>query len=323
MAASLLLPVKELESILTDTSKPMGIRFRALFTLRNIASDEAIDALNSGFQDSSALLKHELAYVMGQMQNPHAIPYLTKVLENPEEDCMVRHEAGEALGALGDADVLPVLQRFATDPAPEVAETCSLAVDFVQWKIQQKAKQESRQAAAAAAAEGTAEGAPAEGAPAEPLFDSVDPAPPFRKPKTVEQLRACLLNQELPLFKRYRAMFALRNENSEPAVQALVAGFADPSALFRHEIAFVLGQMQHSAAIEALTAVLKTPTEHKMVRHEAAEAIGAIAEGESKDMLSGFLGDTEPAVSESCIVALDLINYYQSDELNYVLTKAH
>lgn len=46
----------------------------------------------SGFSDSSALLKHELAYVLGQINNPSAIPTLTAVLENMEEDPMVRHE---------------------------------------------------------------------------------------------------------------------------------------------------------------------------------------------------------------------------------------
>lgn len=34
------------------------------------------------FSDNSALLKHELAYCLGQMQNKTAVPYLVEVLED-------------------------------------------------------------------------------------------------------------------------------------------------------------------------------------------------------------------------------------------------
>jgi deoxyhypusine monooxygenase len=45
-----------------------------------------------GFQDESALLKHELAYCLGQMKDTSALPILGTVLENKSEDPMVRHE---------------------------------------------------------------------------------------------------------------------------------------------------------------------------------------------------------------------------------------
>lgn len=54
-------------------------------------------------------------------------------------------------------------------------------------------------------------------------YCSVDPAPPAVK-KSVAELRLSLLNETLPLFERYRAMFALRNLGSEEAVLALGAG---------------------------------------------------------------------------------------------------
>ncbi len=47
---------------------------------------------------------------------------------------------------------------------------------------------------------------------------SEDPAPPFEKEKDVVELRTILLNPELPLFERYRAMFSLRNLGGEEAV---------------------------------------------------------------------------------------------------------
>lgn len=46
---------------------------------------------------------------------------------------MVRHEAGEALGAIGDKSVLELLKKYSEDPLPEVAETCQLAYQRIEW----------------------------------------------------------------------------------------------------------------------------------------------------------------------------------------------
>ena len=81
--------------ILNDTSKPLKERFRALFTLRNLGGEDSIDIIAQGFRDSSALLKHELAYCLGQMQDTYAIPVLLNVLEDRSQEAMVRHEAGK------------------------------------------------------------------------------------------------------------------------------------------------------------------------------------------------------------------------------------
>ena len=47
-----------------------------------------------GFSDDSALLKHELAYCLGQIKNEAALPVLETVLRDKAEDPMVRHEVG-------------------------------------------------------------------------------------------------------------------------------------------------------------------------------------------------------------------------------------
>jgi deoxyhypusine monooxygenase len=75
-------------------------------------------------------------------------------------------------------------------------------------------------------------------------YTSVDPAPPISgllagkvgtaTKSSVEELRSNLLETQLPLFERYRAMFALRNIGSPVAVDALAAGFSDESALFKY-----------------------------------------------------------------------------------------
>ena len=95
------------------------------------------------------------------------------------------------------------------------------------------------------------------------------------------------------------------------------AGLKCKSALFRHEVAYVLGQMQHGACIPELTAALADPAEHAMVRHECAEALGAIAQEGCLQRLAGFLGDGERVVRESCQVALDMAAHEASGEFQY------
>jgi deoxyhypusine monooxygenase len=131
-------------SITTETT-PLPVRFRALFSLKHVAATNpptspeslaAIDAIAAGFASPSALLKHELAYCLGQTANDAAIPYLTAVLEDTGEDAMCRHEAAEALGALGDVASLEVLKRFRDRVGEEVVvtETCELAVERIEWE---------------------------------------------------------------------------------------------------------------------------------------------------------------------------------------------
>jgi deoxyhypusine monooxygenase len=151
--------------------------------------------------------------------------------------------------------------------------------------------------------------------------------PQDKEEQNVEELGRTLMDTTLPLFRRYRAMFALRDLASPPdlptavpAVHALAKGFTDSSALFRHEIAFVFGQLAHPASIPALTAALSNPDEASMVRHEAAEALGSLG-GEQgvEDTLKRFLNDKEAVVRESVIVALDMAEYEKSNETEYAL----
>lgn len=145
--------------------------------------------------------------------------------------------------------------------------------------------------------------------------------------KSVEELGNELMDSKLPLFLRYRAMFALRDLASPPdaptavpAVYALAKGFEDPSDLFRHEIAFVFGQLSHPASIPALTSALGNLQEASMVRHEAAEALGSLGDEEGvEEILKGFLKDPEKVVRESVIVALDMAEYEKGEQTEYAL----
>jgi len=125
--------VRILGETLCDEGGRMFERMRALFALRNIGGVEAIDALAGGFKSKSALLKHEIAYVMGQMQDSHAVPHLIRRLSDTDEDLMVRHEAAEALGAIGDRSAMTTLESFRNDAEAVISESCEVAIDLLDW----------------------------------------------------------------------------------------------------------------------------------------------------------------------------------------------
>lgn len=54
-----------------------------------------------------------------------------------------------------------------------------------------------------------------------------------------------------------------------------------------------------------------------MVRHEAAEALGSIADAGCLQLLQEFRQDLEPIVAQSCVVALDMLAYEQSGAFQY------
>ena len=122
-------------------------------------------------------------------------------------------------------------------------------------------------------------------------------------------------------------MFALRDLSSPPdlptavpAVEALARGLKDRSALFRHEIAFVFGQLSHPASIPSLVASLSDQDEESMVRHEAAEALGSLgSEDGVEDILRTFLDDPEQVVRESVVVALDMAEFEKNGETEYAI----
>ncbi|EMG50553.1 LIA1 Deoxyhypusine hydroxylase [Candida maltosa Xu316] len=283
-------------------------RYRALFNLKSIGTEDqdrerahvAIKYIAECFKDDSELLKHEVAYVLGQTHDLYAAPFLREVLESKDQQVMVRHEAAEALGALGDKESLPLLTEYLeNDPSIEIRQTCELAIDRIHWENSDKAKTEVLE---------------------KNIFSSVDPAPPLATNTStdkVEKLQVILNDQEAPLFERYRAMFRLRDLGTDEACLALASGFDDPSALFKHEIAYVFGQLSNPVTVPSLIRMLKDETQAGMVRHEAAEALGSIATEEVLAVLQEVSKDKEPVVRESAIVALDMYEYENSNEFEY------
>lgn len=175
----------------------------------------------------------------------------------------------------------------------EVSETCEIALERVKWIQKQELLNDNNP------------------------YASVDPSPPLAASTNVDDLRIKLLDENENLFERYRAMFSLRNLRTKESVLAISAGLKGKSALFRHEIAFVLGQLQDENSIPYLIENLKDPLENEMVRHECAEALGSIATEECITILNEYLKDEKRVVKESCEVALDMCEYENSSEFQY------
>lgn len=108
---------------------------------------------------------------------------------------------GEALGAIGEPSVIPLLEKYRKDPVPEVAETCELALDRLKW-LESNNNTESLQKSS---------------------YSTIDPAPPADV-TNVDTLREILLNENKSLFDRYRAMFSLRNLGTKESILALTEG---------------------------------------------------------------------------------------------------
>ncbi|KAF9221655.1 ARM repeat-containing protein [Gyrodon lividus] len=313
------------DALLNATGKvPLHDRFRALFALKSLKNDDAVKIISKGFNDPSALLKHELAYCLGQMNKMTALPALEAVLRKQGEDPMVpsdgsMRQAAEAMGAISSTTSLPILREYLTDPNRSVRETCEIALAKIDWDNSEEGKRHAKAK---------------ESHDAVPTYTSIDPAPPTSRllsgqPKPddmteapISSLKGTLLNTELPLFERYRAMFALRNIGTPAAVDALACGFSDVSALFKHEIAFVFGQLLSAHSVPSLLKVLQDTTESDMVRHEAAEALGGIATPEVLPHLKEWMTreDAPTVVRESCQVAIDMWEYENSGEFQYANT---
>lgn len=189
------------------------------------------------------------------------------------------------------------MEKYKNDATIEVAETCQLALERIKWLE----KPDN-----------------AEKALTNP-YHSVDPAPPCNI-ADIEALRRILLDDNENIFERYRAMFALRNLQTTEAVEALGTALKYGSALFRHEVAFVLGQLQNKNGIPFLKESLEDEKENEMVRHECAEALGAIATEECMEILNKYMNDQKRVVKESCEIALDMCEYENSPEFQYANT---
>eukprot|EP00928_Gymnodinium_smaydae_P021678 TRINITY_DN18486_c0_g1_i2.p1 TRINITY_DN18486_c0_g1~~TRINITY_DN18486_c0_g1_i2.p1 ORF type:complete len:344 (-),score=68.66 TRINITY_DN18486_c0_g1_i2:181-1212(-) len=318
----------EITEILGDAlpeSQP-GIQklYRALFQSRQRSPTDAVpvllqalDAPPCSLRSSSVLFRHECCYLLGQLGaatsdlglKQACFGRLMTVLEDTAEDEVTRHEAAEGLAAVfgfvGDSEVVSnedaetarardtrlreALTRYAScgDGSP-LGETCHIALEGLRRKLSKVCACQ---------------------------YQSYDPAigDPSAKAEDVPRFAAVLSDQGAALYERYIAMFTLRNLGAVAEIAAALRSDVS-SPVLRHELAFILGQMDDEAATEALCANLENTADHGMVRHESAIALGSIGGERAKACLQRFSSDGEAMVAESCLVALDTLAYWEAWE---------
>jgi len=243
------------------------------------------------------LLRHEAAYVLGQLGDVSAIGTLRQLLLDETEDEIVRHEAAEALAALRSEDeaLATELTAVAKNTSSEaLRHTCELAVAGLE--------QDKAEALPVCVCQYASKD------PAEGLANATEGDVPWAAER--------LADSSLPLFERYRGMFTLRNVGGDEAVKALAKMLLSDtsSAVLRHEVAFVLGQMADETATKALVEALTHTEEHGMVRHEAAIALGNIGTDGAEEALRQYVKDPDLLVAQSCEVALATIAYWKAWE---------
>lgn len=303
--------IQELKSILINDSKDIKERMNALFKLRTIGSFEAVKALEDVLLSgtSSDLVKHEVCYCFGQMiespENAREIEeFLNKeVFEDPKRFApIVLHEAAEALGNISSDNNIKLLEKFLNYEDDIIRETCEISVENLNWMK-------------------NTENGKTEGLDKLKLhYGSNDPAPPFNykedeRYNSIEKIGSIMHNPNETYFNRYRALFTLREFNNDKAVKVLCESFDKKhsskfSALFKHEVSFILGQMceQAKSALNALEVVLQDEDEDPIVRHETALTLGEITK--SKELLNKYCKHENQLVSESCQIALDFVDYW-------------
>ncbi len=379
--------IASLSKTLINQSLPIQDRFRALFTLRSLETNQAavqalIDALAADSSSSlssadddgdindehqkravplsslhaDALFRHEVAFALGQMRAKAATATLISVLKNQREHGMTRHECAEALGAIADETSLEVLRDMREDSKHrEVRETASLALRRVEYMVGSRDESTATSTTTATNTTFNSTGAIV-GSKKESIGKvaavneeqeeeeegraySVDPVPAMDESIETETLAEIILDDDADIWDRYAAMFALRNraqktfglvkktQENEQLVQLCSSTLGKTlrsetvqSALLKHEICYVLGQLRedddNEIARKALFECLEDPSEHAMVRHEAAEAIGSRGGRGAEALLRKYLSCEDRIVSESCEVALDMLK--ENEEETFV-----
>ena len=86
---------------------------------------------------SSILLKHELLYALGQISEDKADifkEFLIKVVNDPAENALSRHEAAEALANYFFEGLAELYEKHLNSTCKELKSTCEIAIMKVKEK---------------------------------------------------------------------------------------------------------------------------------------------------------------------------------------------
>ncbi|KAF4724972.1 deoxyhypusine hydroxylase, partial [Perkinsus olseni] len=158
---------------LMDPKAKLSDRYAAMYQLRaatlpgSVSPDpEALKALARVLREdhSSALMRHELAFVVAQVafdadkeMTLSSVKALIDSVKDTDEACMVRHESAVALGSVGGDEATKFLREYVQRPVNHnedeavVVESCKVALDAINfWSDMTTGTEESTAAVIAA-----------------------------------------------------------------------------------------------------------------------------------------------------------------------------
>ena len=130
--------------ILENTKFTPEIRIQSAFHLLSNPSEKSISALKFGlFYDPNAIVRHECAYSLGEINNPQCSSILITAIEN-DENPFVIHEAALALGNLGTPKSRSTLEKLLLSNNPDIVDTAQISLDRLDMKISKISKKFSK-----------------------------------------------------------------------------------------------------------------------------------------------------------------------------------
>ena len=130
-------PAQRFFETLTNREAPITERYIAIFELKNLKNEEAVNLMRDSFPSlgESELLKHELVYTLGQLEErfyPLIKDFLYERVRDSQEQKLVRHEAAEAIANYFDQQAIPLLEKELTSGVEYLRQTCQLSLDKIQ-----------------------------------------------------------------------------------------------------------------------------------------------------------------------------------------------
>ncbi len=107
-------------------------RIQILFQLMNIADDDSIQAIYWSLKnDVCRIVRHEAAFVLGEIGTKKAVKYLIDGLNN-EKTAIVLHEGLFALGTAGNEDAVDFIRKYLDDNNYVISESARIAIDRIE-----------------------------------------------------------------------------------------------------------------------------------------------------------------------------------------------
>jgi len=104
--------------VISDKSKPIEVRRRALESAAPLSLPEVKQAIMETYQSHDSRLRVSSIYAMGKSCDPSWLPILLKELTNT--DAEIRYEAAGACGELEEEEAVPLLTKLINDPDSDV-----------------------------------------------------------------------------------------------------------------------------------------------------------------------------------------------------------